>query len=508
MSKVLVFPIVIALSTGAVSLMLRKSVRAQRFISVLSTLLQTAVATWIFSLVHREGIQVLQLGGWEAPFGITLVGDYLSATMVLISALMGLVVSVYSLGDVTARRERFGYHALFHILLMGVYGAFLTGDLFNLYVWFEVMLIASFVLLSLGNEKMQIEGTVKYTVINLVSSLMLLTGVALIYGLTGTLNMADLSMKLPQVESPGLVTTASMLFLISFGVKAAVFPLFFWLPASYHTPPVSVTALFTALLTKVGVYTFIRTFTLLFIGDVGYTHTLILWISGLTMVTGVLGALHQNEMRKLLSFHIISQIGYMIMGLALFTTAGLLGAIFYTLHNIIVKTHLFLVSGVTKSIGGSFKLKELGGMYRHHPWLSIMFLIPAFSLAGFPLLSGFWAKFLLVYAGLQKGTTSAYIISGVAIFVGILTLTSMTKIWAAVFWSPAPENDRDISSVWTHLDGLQLTYLVAPMVLLAGLTLTIGIYPEPLYEVCHHAADQLMNPSGYREAVLPEGVPK
>ncbi len=498
-SNLLVIPIVLALMTGAVSILLRRWPSVQRWLSVCSMSVQVLVASWILYRVHNYGIQVLEMGGWEAPVGITLVADLLSGIMVLITAVMGLAVSIYALGDIDEEREQFGYHPLFQILLMGVFGAFLTGDLFNLYVWFEVMLISSFVLLSLGNERMQIEGAVKYTVINLFSSLILLTGVGILYGMTGTLNMADLSRKLSQVNSPGMVTTASMLFLIAFGVKAAVFPLFFWLPSSYHTPPVSVSAIFAGLLTKVGVYTLIRTFTLLFTQDVSYTHNIILWISGATMVTGVLGALLQNEFRKILSFHIISQIGYMIMGLALITPLGLIGSIFYVVHHIIVKTNLFLVSGVANRIGGSFELDELGGLYRHHAWLGILFLIPAFSLAGFPPLSGFWAKFLLIYASFKTG---AYVIGAVALAVGLLTLFSMTKIWAAVFWSPAPEEAEDVSYPWSRLTVRQLTYLVTPMVLLALLTLSIGLFSEPFYNVSEQAADQLKNVEAYRNAVL------
>jgi len=507
MNNLLAAPMVLALMTAALSILLRKWPVVQRWGAVLSTTVQVVLATLLLYQVHEGGIQVLYVGGWTPPVGITLVADLLSAIMVLITAVMGFAVALYALGDISGRRERFGYHSLFQILLMGVFGAFLTGDLFNLYVWFEVMLISSFVLLSLGNEQIQIEGAVKYTVINLVSSLFLLTGVGLIYGMTGTLNMADLSRELAQVESPGMVTAASMLFLIAFGVKAAVFPLFFWLPSSYHTPPVSVSAIFAGLLTKVGVYTMIRTFTLLFTREVGYTHHLILWIAGFTMVTGVLGALLQDEFRKILSFHIISQIGYMIMGLGLYTSngvvlkAGLIGSIFYVVHHIIVKTNLFLVSGVANRIGGSFELDELGGLYRHHPWLGVLFLIPAFSLAGFPPLSGFWAKFLLIYASFQNG---AFVIGAVALVVGLLTLFSMTKIWAAVFWSPTPPEAKGVDDLWRTLSGRQLTYLVTPMVLLALLTLTIGLYSEPFYDISRQAAEQLRNADAYRDAVLPK----
>jgi multicomponent Na+:H+ antiporter subunit D len=235
---------------------------------------------------------------------------------------------VYSFASIDVQRESFGYYPLLHILLMGVCGAFLTGDIFNLYVWFEVMLIASFVLLALGGERAQLEGAIKYVTLNLISSAFFLTAVGILYGMIGTLNMADLARQLSTVAQPGLVMTLAMLFFVAFGIKAALFPLFFWLPASYHTPPVIVSALFAGLLTKVGVYALVRVFTLLFIRDSSYIPTLILVVAGLTMVTGVLGAVAQNEIRRLLSFHIVSQIGYLLMGLGLFTPLVLAGTVF------------------------------------------------------------------------------------------------------------------------------------------------------------------------------------
>ena len=252
------------------------------------------------------------------------------------------------------RREAFGYYPLVHALLLGVCGAFLTGDLFNLYVWFEVMLMASFVLLALGGERAQLHGAIKYVTLNLVSSAVFLAAVGILYGVTGTLNMADLARKLRRDRrTRRSVTAVAMLFLVAFGIKAAVFPLFFWLPASYHTPPGAVSALFAGLLTKVGVYALIRVFTLLFVRDVGYTHMLILVLSGLTMVTGVLGAVAQREFRRVLSFLIIGQIGYMIMGLGLFTPAGLAGPIFYIVDHVVVMTNLFLVTSVVRRLCGT-----------------------------------------------------------------------------------------------------------------------------------------------------------
>jgi multicomponent Na+:H+ antiporter subunit D len=362
------------------------------------------------------------------------------------------------------------------------------------------MLLASFVLMSLGGERAQLDGALKYVFINLLASAIFLTAIGLTYGMTGTLNMADLAVKLPQVENAGLVTTVATLYLVAFGVKAGIFPLFFWLPASYHTPPAAVSAIFAGLLTKVGVYTLIRAFTLLFTQDVGYTHTLILWASGLTMVTGVLGAAAQYEIRRILSWHIISQIGYMIMGLALFTPLAIVGSVFYITHHIIVKTNLFLVGGVARRLTGSFELKEIGGLYKASPLLSILFLIPAFSLAGFPPLSGFWAKYILVRAGLETG---AYWIVGVALVVGILTLFSMTKIWAEAFWKPMPAGAHP-APTGTRFRALAALYL--PIIFLAALTMLIGVYAQPFFVLAEASAAELLDKRVYVEAVLGVGA--
>ncbi|MEX2639432.1 MAG: Na+/H+ antiporter subunit D [Balneolales bacterium] len=499
MTHLLVLPIIIPLLTACLAVIARKSNKLQRWLGVLGMVAQIIVSILLLWTVMTDGILADQMGNWAAPFGITLVADLLSAIMIVITAVMGFAVAVYSLADIDKTRESFSYYPLLHLLLMGVNGTFLTGDIFNLYVWFEVMLISSFVLLALGNEKTQMEGAIKYVIINIISSAFLLAGTGLMYGMFGTLNMADLANRVADFESPGMVTAVSMLFMVSFSIKAAMFPLFFWLPASYHTPPVAISAIFAGLLTKVGVYTLIRFFTLIFVQDVAYTHTILLWAAGLTMLTGVLGAASQNEFRKILSFHIISQIGYMVMGLALFTPLAIVGSVFYIVHHIIVKTNLFLVSGVANRLVGSFELSKMGGLYRHYPWLGVLFLIPAFSLAGFPPLSGFWAKLTLIYAALE---IESYPIVIVALVVGLLTLFSMTKIWAAAFWSPLSGEKPDISGYKSRITPWDMAMLVIPMVILAMLTLTIGLYAQPFFEISLEAAEQLLEPSVYIQAVL------
>jgi multicomponent Na+:H+ antiporter subunit D len=515
MKALLVLPILLPLLTATVSLLAWHRRSIQRVLGVLGTGGLLVVGLILLLFVWRHGIQSDQIGGWPAPFGITLVADLLSAIMVVLAGLMGLAVALYSLASIDPRREAFGYYPLLHILLMGVCGAFLTGDIFNLYVWFEVMLISSFVLLALGSERPQIEGAIKYVTLNLISSAVFLAAVGLLYGITGTLNMADLALRLNHMAQPGLVTTLAMLFLVAFGVKAAVFPLFFWLPASYHTPPVAVSAIFAGLLTKVGVYALIRVFTLLFVQDVGYTHTLILVMAGLTMLTGVFGAVAQNEFRRILSFHIVSQIGYMIMGLGLFTRLALAGSVFYIIHHIIVKTNLFLVSGVAHQLRGSFELKKLGGLYHSYPLLALLFLIPALSLAGMPPLSGFVAKLVLIKAGLE---TREYVIVVAALAAGALTLFSMMKIWAEAFWQQeaatheagaeagreeAQRRDRSHPGTASPQSSVGLSPCVLlPIAMLAALTVIIGLAAGPLLALSIMTADQLLHPHDYIQAVL------
>ena len=311
MSWYLSLPLIIPFATAVIAYLLRHS-PSGKWASVVGSGAGLVASIVLMGIVLDQGVVAAQMGTWAAPFGITLVADLLSAVMVLITAITGFAVAIYAMGDVTEAQERLGYHGLFQVLLAGVTGAFLTGDLFNLYVWFEVMLIASFGLLVLMGGREQIDGGVKYVALNLISTIFFLMGIGLLYGLTGTLNFADLALKVEQVENQGLLTVVAMMFMVAFGVKAAVFPLFFWLPAAYHTPSFSVSAIFAGLLTKVGVYALIRCFTLVFDHDIGFTHTILLWVACLTMVVGVLGAAAQSDFRKILSFHIISQIGYMV----------------------------------------------------------------------------------------------------------------------------------------------------------------------------------------------------
>ncbi|APX92106.1 Na+/H+ antiporter subunit D [Halomonas sp. 1513] len=499
-------PVIIPLLSGAISLLFWRSRPMQRFIAVAGTLALLVVGLWLITSVSREGYVVIHMGSWQAPYGISLVADMLSAIMILLTGIIGLGLAIYSLASTGPNHEKFGFYPLMHLLLAGVAGAFLTGDIFNLYVWFEVMLVASFALLILGGEKAQMEGAIKYVTLNLLASVIFLTAIGLTYGMVGTLNMADIGQRLAEAENQGMVEVLAIMFMIAFGIKAAAFPLFFWLPASYHTPPVAVSALFAGLLTKVGVYSLFRVFTLMFDQTMDYVQDILLWGAALTMVTGVLGAAAQYEFRRILSFHIVSQIGYMILGLALFTPLALAGGIFAVMHNIIVKTNLFLISGITHRLQGTYQLKKMGGLFKERPWLSVAFFLSAFSLAGVPPLSGFFAKFVIVRAGIEA---EAYVVTAVALAVGLMTLYSMVKIWNEVFWKKLPEDNLVPENTTPSGDegrlvksSLGLMYL--PVAILALFAVLIGVFAQPLMEMMLMAGEQLMNPQGYMDAVLGE----
>ncbi len=504
MNAFLILPIAIPLLTMAVLLLTWKSLRVQRWLGVAGSLLLFIAATALLVSVRDHGILVLNVGDWPAPFGITLVADLLSSIMVMLASVMGLAVSVYALRMIDDARADFGFYPVFHLLLMGICGAFLTGDMFNLFVWFEVMLISSFVLLVLGGERAQLEGAIKYVTLNLISSAVFLAAIGVLYAAMGTLNMADVALKLRSFPDGDIATVLSMLFLIAFGTKAAVFPLFFWLPASYHTPPAAVSAIFAGLLTKVGVYALIRAFTLLFVADTEFTHTLLLVIAALTMITGVLGAMAQNEIRRILSFHIVSQIGYMLMGLAINTTLGLAGSIFYIIHHIVVKTNLFLIGGIVEYRLGSGRLEKLGGLFRATPLLSVVFFISAMSLAGIPPLSGFFAKLTLIRAGLDAGSYGIVI---VALGVSLLTLFSMTKIWSEVFWKTSPASEPHDAFEIPRLMRRERYCLYLPIIFLAAITVGIGLLAAPVMEISLDAAEQLLAPDLYINAVLGETAP-
>jgi multicomponent Na+:H+ antiporter subunit D len=493
----LALPILVPLATAIALQLLPQRAQVLRLVAFAGAVLILAVAAAILLRVRADGVLLLQVGSWPAPFGITLVADHLSALMVVMVGIIAVAVTASSFAGVDPRREALGYHVLIHVLLMGVSGAFLTGDIFNLYVWFEVMLIGSFVLMSLHRTRAQLHAAFTYVGLNLLASAFLLTAIGLLYGQAGTLNLADLARAWPLARTPGLDAALSMLFLTAFGIKAGLFPLFFWLPASYHTPPAAIAALMAGLLTKVGVYSMIRVFTLLFPDPAASVYTAVLTMSAITMVVGLIGALGQFDLRRVLAFNLVGHIGFTTVGLAVGTAAALAGSIFYMLHHMLVISTLYLVSGWFLRQRRTTDLRVLGGLYRTQPFVACLAMVPLFSLAGIPPLSGFVAKLGVVtpLIGVQQ-----YPLAAISLAVSLLTVLSMARVWEEAFWKPAP----DQPSAPGHQPRLHGAILL-PVAFLVALTVGLSIAANPVYEAATRAAQQVMDTEGYIRAVLGGG---
>ncbi|MBI5089922.1 MAG: Na+/H+ antiporter subunit D [Actinobacteria bacterium] len=495
MNHLVVLPVVVPLFAAAFSMLFGRWRSVQRALGLVALVTTTIVSIVVLVEVDRNGIVVLDAGGWMAPLGISLVVDRLSAIMLVVASMMLLVVLVFAIGQPGAERHHVGFQSVYLILAAGVAGAFVTGDLFNLFVSFEMMLTASYVLLTLGGRREQVRSGMTYVVISLLASALFITALALLYAATGTVNMADLSVRIAELPH-GVRQAFAALLVVVFGIKAAIFPLFSWLPDSYPLAPSPVTAVFAGLLTKVGVYALIRSQTLLFPDD-SRASTLLLVAAGLTMVIGILGAIAQDDVKRILSFNIVSHIGFMVMGLGLFSVAGVAAAIFYAVHHIVAMTTLFLVGGLIEHAGGSSRMSELGDMVRSVPVVAFLYLVPAIGLAGIPPLSGFVPKFGLIEAGFAE---HQYVIVAASLVASLLTLFSVVKIWIGVFWSPAYEVPTGRVRPVGRLGGPPL--MVLPTVVLLGVGLAIAVLAGPLYGLCDRAADDLLHPARYLEAVL------
>ncbi|MYY10529.1 Na+/H+ antiporter subunit D [Streptomyces sp. SID4919] len=518
--------------------------RAQRFVGVAVLTAVLGLSLTLLVAADSRGPIVMHLGDFAPPLGITLVADRLSALMLTVSAAVTLCVLVYSVGQGMADREEQSPLAVFHpaymVLVAGVSCTFLAGDLVNLYVGFEIMLVASFVLLTLGGTAARLRAGATYVLVSLVSSMVFFTAVALTYAAAGTVNLAQLAVRLAELPI-GVRTLLETTLLTVFAVKAAVFPLAAWLPDSYPTTPAPVTAVFAGLLTKVGVYCVLRTETLLFPGN--RLGDLLLVAALASLVVGVLGAVAQTDLKRVLSFVLISHIGYMIFGIGIGTRAGLGGAIVYVVHHITVQTALFLVAGLIERRTGTTELTRVGGLAAAVPALGALFLLPALNLAGIPPMSGFIGKLELLRAGVADAGVLAYVLVGAASLTSLLTLYVMAKVWNLAFWRAAPagaaeggtvleEPDTDDSgpdsdgdaedvvrrpapagqavtatlsgraiTVTTTTDRLPraMTWATAALVLLS---LAYTVLGDPFTAVTGRAADELLERSPYIEAVL------
>jgi|688.fasta_scaffold63048_6 multicomponent Na+:H+ antiporter subunit D len=490
MSSLVAVPVLVPLTAAALMLIARSTV-VQRCISLIALLASLAASTRVLVDTWLDGpVKVVRLGGWPGEFAITMVADRLASIMVVVALMVVLAVLVYAMGQGGADEKSPFYHPVYMVMSAGISQAFLAGDLFNLFVAFEILLMASYVLLTLEGSNAQIRSGTSYVVLNVIESMVLVVTVGLIFAATGTVNMAELPERLATLPD-GVRMGLQLLLLLAFGIKAAVFPLFFWLPDSYPTAPSSVSAVFAGLLTKVGVYCLIRVQTLLFPGEL---DGLVMVVGALTMFIGVVGAVSHSDMKRILSFHIISQIGYMVFGLGVGGPVAVAATIFYLIHHIPVKTSLFLVEGIIERDSGSSSLTSVSGLARRSPFLAVLFLVPALSLAGLPPLSGFLAKFAIVRAGLDEGR---YLGVAVAIVVSLLTLVSMVKIWVGAFWGDVEPVDR--VGVIGLLRRQPLMALGTTIVVAASLA--IALAAGPFYEFAAKAARQTLDVASYVSAV-------
>ncbi len=496
----IIAPVVTPLVAAAVLIIFRRSVSLHPLLTLLALGFNIFASYLLLMRVQAEGPLAMTMGNWLPPFGISFVADLLGAILTLTSSVAVFCVALYGMGDASSRERRFGFYPLILTLLVGVNGSFLTGDIFNLYVWFEVFVISSFGLIVLGGTTKQLDGAVKYCFLTLVATTMFLIATGYLYGLYGTLNMADLSKIIGPLPFQGPLVVVSCLYLLAFAMKAAAFPLYFWLPASYHTPKIAVSALFAGLLTKVGVYALIRTFTIVLPpAGQSWLMEVMFYVGVLTMIAGALGAVAQTELRRLFSFLLVASIGFLLVGLSLGTEAALSATIFYMVHSILVMCGLFLLAGLLFSYRGSLDLRTLSGVNKDIPLLSGLFLLLVFMASGFPPFSGFWPKLMLISETMQQ---EAYLGTGTIIFSSFLSIIALGRAYAFACWRPAVDAAQPlIEGQKNSLNGfVRLQFL--PLILLLLVATAIGILPGILFDFTTGGAKGLLDSSAYIAAVF------
>jgi multicomponent Na+:H+ antiporter subunit D len=490
MNNLIVLPLLIPLLTAIILIFSRNSVVLQRWISSISIVLNVAIAAMIVAQVYSEGIQVLHMSGWIPPYGIVFVGDMLGALLVLTTSIVGAFCLFFSFGTIGQERERYYFYPLFQFLLVGIYGSFLTGDLFNLFVCFEVMLISSYALIMLGGTRRQLRETLKYMLMNILSSTLFVAAVAYLYGVVGTLNMADLSVRVAEAGQAGVLNVIALLFMIVFSLKAGLF-LFYWLPGSYSAPPAAVAALFAALLTKVGVYSLLRTFTLIFYSNPEVTHSWLLWMAVATMLLGAFGAVAYSDIRQIMNYNVVISVGLIILGLAVSTMDALNGSVFYLIHDMLAKALLFILGGLVIFASGTTDIRQMGGLIKRNPLMGGLLFITVLAIAGIPPFSGFTGKLLLIQGALQAGH---YVPTAVALGSSLIVLYSLVRMFMYAFWG----DERSQHKQPPEVSRKQLLSAAGLCVLIVG----IGLGSEFVYRLVSEAGSTLIQPAQYIDAVL------
>ena len=492
-----VWPVAIPLGAAALAVLLRRRPALQRGVMEAAVLLMLVASALLLARVARGETVVMAFGGWGAPVGITFVGDLLGAALSTAAGVVALAVAIFARADVRERRRRAGFDPLFLGMLAAVNGAFLTGDLFNLYVWFELMLVTAVGLVTLDRRRAQIDGALRYAAMSMMGATFMLVGIGLLYGEAGTLDLAHLSATLAGRAPTVTLTTAAYLLLAGLALKAGLFPLFFWLPASYHTAPISVAAALAGLLTKVAFYACLRILVVVFGVGTGAAvvpglPALLALLAAATMLVSVLAAIAQVDVRRLLALHVVGQVAYLVMGLALASSLGAAAAIFYTVHTMLVQTGLFLGAGAIARAGRGYDLRVVGGLMREHPYLSALFAVLALSISGIPPLSGFWAKALVIDAAFRADVPWSGWLAAAALVTGFLTLYSMSTLWTRAFWRPRRRGGSAVRRIPVAM--------VAAVGLLAACTVGVGLAIEPAVRLSRAAALQLTS------GAVPAGV--
>ncbi len=457
------------------------------FTIAVHALVLAAAASLLIRAVDGGVLATTIFGGWPDAIGVGFAARLPGAALIVVASLIALAGSIYGLAEIGPRRRSAGFDALSLALLAAVNGAFLTTDLFNLYVWFELALIAALGLVTIDRREAQIGGAIRYAAFGMTGATAILAGIAILYGVTGTLDLATLA-RLLGGHPPGLATAAAAaLFLGGLALKSGLFPFHQWLPSSYAAAPATAAAVFAGLLTKMGFYALLIVLAGIWgiaEGRPGAAAMLapLGWIAAATMVLAALSALAQADMRRLIGYHVAAQVGYMAAGLATGTREGVAAAVFYMVHSMIVQANLFLGIGAIRYATGSWQLAHTGGMIRSNPAFAFLFAVPMLSLAGIPPLSGFWAKLLVIRAGLDVAPWLAV----AALVSALITVTSV-----AVLWSEA---------CWKSLRGRRVRPVPKPMLagmaLLSAATLAIGLMPEPVLCLARLSAAALARMGG------------
>lgn len=492
MNNLIVLPMVLPLLIGVLLVFFRSYISIQRWATFIFLLVNTVISFMMLNQIQVDGIISLDFGGWVPPFGILFVADSFATLLVLTTNIVSAIVILYAMPTIGSRREKFYFYPFVNFLVAGVNGSFLTGDIFNLFVTFEVMLLASYALITLGGSKLQLQESLKYIAINVVSSSLFLIAIAYLYGTLGTLNMAHLSMRIAEVGQTPLLTVISLLFLIVFSLKSGLL-LYQWLPGSYSTPPTAVAALFGALLTKVGIYALFRTFTLLFYHEQQITHTIIAVMAALTLIGGAIGAIAYTNIRQIVSYNVVIAVGFILVGLAIMSTTAFEGVMYYVVHDMFVKALLFLLAGTMIYVTKSEKLDEMSGLIRNYPTLGWLFFITALSLTGIPPLSGFIGKVLLGQGAIISGS---YMLLALSFLSSFVVLYSLLRIFMSCFWGETIISEEEEVP-------LPKSVLI-PSIILVIFTFALGFGAEGIAPYVKDAAYTLMNPSVYIDAIMSE----